>query len=75
MKSESQKLLYDAIRNDFKCFLERSFQTLNSENQLLWSDHIEAMAYYLEETRHGRSTRLIIKTPMPLAPPTLPDLR
>jgi hypothetical protein len=53
----------DACRLDFVCFTEAAFNLLNPGRRLFMNWHIRAMAYHLEQVRHGRIKRLIINVP------------
>jgi hypothetical protein len=53
----------EVCRQDFVTFIRVSFDLLSHGEPLLMNDHIKAMAYHLEEVRHGQITRLIINLP------------
>src|SRR2546421_583948 len=56
--------LLDAIcRTDLISFSRKCFELLNPGTQFQMNYHIEALAYYLEQVRLGRITRLIINLP------------
>ena len=56
--------LFEALlRDDFRAFIGKVFTTLCPSQEFVWSWHIEAIAYRLEQIRRGEITRLIINMP------------
>src|SRR5207302_3901331 len=54
----------DAIcRTNLTSFSRKCFELLNPGTQIQMNYHIEMLAYYLEQVRLGRITRLIINLP------------
>jgi predicted phage terminase large subunit-like protein len=51
------------LKNDFICFIERSFYELNPQTPFLTAPYIELMASKLEACRRGKIKRLIINLP------------
>ena len=63
MNRSDQHFLNAALRTDLLCFLHRSVLMLNPGAPFLPNWHLEAIAYRLEQVRHGKITRLIINLP------------
>ena len=63
MNRSDQDFLNAALRTDLLCFLHRSVLMLNPGAPFLPNWHLEAIAYRLEQVRHGKITRLIINLP------------
>src|SRR3984957_17334686 len=57
------RLLQAVLRNDFRAFLEKVFNTLTPGQRYLSSWHIDAIAWRLERGRRGEIKRLIINLP------------
>ena len=51
------------LRNDFRAFIHKVFETLNPGQTYVPTWHIEAIAYQLERVRRGELRRLIINMP------------
>jgi predicted phage terminase large subunit-like protein len=48
---------------DFASFARKAFQTLEPSSEFLPNWHIDALAYQLEQVRHGKVKRLIVNLP------------
>ncbi len=57
------RLLQALLRNEFRAFLEKVFNTLTPGQRYLPSWHIDAIAWRLERVRRGEIRRLIINMP------------
>ena len=56
--------LFEALlRRDFRAFIGKVFTTLCPGQEFVWSWHIEAIAYRLEQIRRGEIKRLVINMP------------
>jgi len=58
-----QDVLNAALRTDFQTFLHRCFKTLNPGTPYHHGWHLDAIAYRLEQIRHGKVLRQIINCP------------
>lgn len=59
----SLDLLIEAMRNDFRTFLERSFLELNPDTDFLPNWHLDVLAYKLEQVRLGKIKILLVCVP------------
>ncbi|MAG34358.1 MAG: terminase [Deltaproteobacteria bacterium] len=63
MSDHDRSILHALLRNDLVAFTQRTFQTVVPGQTFLSNWHIEAIAYRLEQARHGEIRRLIITLP------------
>ena len=60
----ANRALLEAIcRQDFTSFIHRSFNALTPGQRLAMNWHIQALAFHLEQVRHGELRRLIVNMP------------
>ena len=51
------------LRNNFKAFTHKCFQTVAPGQPMLWNWHLDALCHYLELCRRGEIRRLIVTLP------------
>ncbi len=62
-KMVSPEVVAAILRNDFSCFLERSFYELNPTRDFQDNWHLHVLAHRLEQLRLGAIKRLIVNIP------------
>lgn len=63
MNMTEERLLQAILRNDFRSFIAKAFQSINPGTRYLPNWHIDLIAEYLEAARAGEINRLVINMP------------
>lgn len=61
--ADPSAFLDELARRDFTTFVERVFPLINGGEMLAFNWHLDAIAYALEQIRHGKARRLIVNMP------------